>query len=351
MIALARPAMALWSIGRRREARLRPHVRARGRALPAAASEEVASMCRALIYLGQPVLLDNLLFQPESSLVNQVYMPRELHMLNLAGFGMIAWDGRTHRPERPFRYATTALPVFDRNLKALAEKLTPECVIAHVRGVAYSTAAKVSHLNTHPFCFDGCAVALAHNGDLYRFDEMKRDLLDYVRPEIARHISGSTDSEWIYALILSQLDDPLGSPDGPELLDAVRRSLAIIRDVRARHAIAISSSVNLFIATGQRVLGVRYCFDFGCYRSEGPELVHEANLSYLSLWYTTGRDFGRHEGEWKMIGGEQMADSLIIASEPLTRNQATWLEVPEYSAVYGSLLDNQPTIEVHPLDV
>lgn len=306
-------------------------------------------MCRALVYLGEPVLLDNLLFRPESSLVNQAYMPRMLHMLNLAGFGMMAWDRRSHRPEVPFRYVTPALPVFDRNLKSLAEKLAAECVIAHVRGVAYSTSVNISTQNAHPFCFEGCKVALAHNGDLYRIGEMKADLLRHIRPEIASCIAGSTDSEWIYALLLSQLADPAGPSDGPELLDAVARTLAIIRDVRARHGIAVSSSINLFITNGREVIGVRYCFDFGCYRTERPEQVHEANLSYLSLWYTTGREFGLHEGEWKMIGGEQTADSVLIASEPLTHDTATWLEVPEYSAVYASLLGDRPTIEVHPL--
>ena len=41
-------------------------------------------MCRALVYLGQPVLLDNLLYQPDSSLVKQAFMPRKLRMLNNA---------------------------------------------------------------------------------------------------------------------------------------------------------------------------------------------------------------------------------------------------------------------------
>jgi glutamine amidotransferase len=308
-------------------------------------------MCRALIYLGRPIPLDNLLFRPESSLVNQALLPRKLQMLNLAGFGMMAWDSRSHHPEVPFRYATPSLPVFDRNLRALATKLTPECVIAHVRGVAYAPTSHVSEINTHPFCFDRCTIALAHNGDLYRIDDMKRDLLNHIRPDMARHIAGSTDSEWIYALILSLLDDPHASPDGEELLSAVRRALAIMRDIRAKHGITISSSVNLFITTGEKVLGVRYCFDFGCYPSERPEQVHEANLSYLSLWYTTGRDFGFYDGEWKMIGGEETADSLLIASEPLTHDTAAWLEVPEYCAVFGSLRGDQPAIEVHPLNL
>lgn len=306
-------------------------------------------MCRALVYLGEPVLLDNLLFRPESSLVNQSYKPQMLHMLNLAGFGMMAWSRDSHRPDIPYRYLSETLPVFDRNLKSLAEKLMAECVIAHVRGVAYATTVNISTQNTHPFCFPGCKVALAHNGDLYRIGEMKADLLNLIRPEIARQISGSTDSEWIYALLLSQLEDPTGDAGGDELLHAVERTLAILRDVRARHGIAISSSANLFITNGREVIGVRYCFDFGCYRNERPEQVHEANLSFLSLWYTTGCRFGLHEGEWKMVGGDSTATSLIIASEPLTHDTATWLEVPEYSAVRASLHGERPTIAVYPL--
>ena len=61
-------------------------------------------MCRALIYLGQPILLDDLLFRPDSSLINQAYMPKMLHMLNLAGFGLMAWDRDSHAPEVPYRY-------------------------------------------------------------------------------------------------------------------------------------------------------------------------------------------------------------------------------------------------------
>jgi hypothetical protein len=39
-------------------------------------------MCRALLYLGQPVLLDTPLFRPDSALMRQSIMPRMLHTLN-----------------------------------------------------------------------------------------------------------------------------------------------------------------------------------------------------------------------------------------------------------------------------
>ena len=307
-------------------------------------------MCRALAYLGQPVLLDNLLYQPDSALVKQAYMPKMLHLLNLAGFGLKAWDRGSTEPLKPYSYASTSLPVFDRNLKSLAEKIHPTCVLAHVRGVTYSTEVEISLQNVHPFQFPGMRLALAHNGDLARFGEMKPHLLEHIQPEIINLIRGTTDSEWIYALIVSQLPDPRSVCAADEIVRAVDRALSIIREVRARLGIATSSSVNLFLTTGEQLAAVRYCFDFGCYKTEDPARVHETNLTFLSLWYTSGREYGHHGGEWKMIGGADTADSIMIASEPLTRDTSTWLEVPEYSMIYADTRTGRPTVEIHYLD-
>jgi len=307
-------------------------------------------MCRALAYLGQPVLLDSLLYQPDSALVKQSFMPKMLHQLNLAGFGMKAWDRGSLDPHKPYSYASTALPVFDRNLKALAEKIRPTCVLGHVRGVAYNTEVEISLQNVHPFQFPGVRLALAHNGDLARFAEMKPYLVESIRPEIVNMIRGTTDSEWIYALIVSQLADPRGAGAADDLVRAVDQAFAIIRKVRAQLGIATSSSVNLFLTTGEQIAAVRYCFDFGCYRTEDPAKVHEANLTFLSLWYTSGTEYGFHDGEWKMTGGADTADSIMIASEPLTRDTTTWLEVPEYSMIYADTRSGRPTVEIHYLD-
>lgn len=303
-------------------------------------------MCRALLYLGKPVLLDNLLFQPDSALVRQSYMPKMLHMLNLAGFGLRAWDSASHRPEQPYSYGSASLPVFDRNLKSLAEKIRPDCVLAHVRGVSYSTAVEISLQNVHPFQFEGQPWALAHNGDLAGIAEMKPLLAPHVRPELLSRIRGTTDSEWIYALFASQLRQ--SDEDG--VFGAIQRTLEILRDARRRLGIAYSSSVNLFISNGRQLAALRYCFDFGCYRTDSPGRVHEANLSFLSLWYTLGRDYALHEGEWTMTGGAANADSVLVASEPLTRDTAAWVELPEYGALFAELRDGRPYVSVRLLD-
>ena len=78
--------------------------------------------------------------------------------------------------------------------------------------------------------------------------------------------------------------------------------------------------------------------------------IHEANLAYLSLWYTAGRDYGLHDGEWKMTGGVENADSILIASEPLTRDTAAWVEVPEYGMMHAELKNGRPVVTLACLD-
>jgi hypothetical protein len=78
--------------------------------------------------------------------------------------------------------------------------------------------------------------------------------------------------------------------------------------------------------------------------------MHEANMNFLSLWYTAGRGYGLHDGEWKMTGGAEHADSILIASEPLTRDVASWVEVPEYSLLHARIAGGRPAVRIHYLD-
>ncbi len=68
-------------------------------------------MCRALLYLGSRTRLDDLLYEPDNALVKQACNPRMLNMLNLAGFGMKAWDEASDAPGIPYSYSADWLPV------------------------------------------------------------------------------------------------------------------------------------------------------------------------------------------------------------------------------------------------
>ena len=307
-------------------------------------------MCRVLAYLGRSTPLEHLLYATDSSLARQAYSPRMMaSFVNLAGFGLAAWDDASPRPEEPFVYRATALPTHDPNLRALARKLEPTCVLAHVRGITEGLPAVVSQQNTHPFRFEDAHVALAHNGHLREFGRMRFDLLEHIRPELARRVEGTTDSEWIYVLLLSQLEDPYGVPERDELAAAVVRTLELLRDARTRHGIATASPANLFVTTGTTLVATRFSFDHGWYPGDDDPLL-ELDLAYVTLWYTLGAEYGEREGEWLMSGGE-ISRSLLIASEPITADTSTWLEVPEYSLLTAARTDGTVVTELHDLDV
>jgi glutamine amidotransferase len=297
--------------------------------------------------------MEGILYEADSALVRQSYSPRMMNaFLNLAGFGMAAWDETSIHSEEPFTYQVTTMPNYDRNLRSMCRKLAPTCLLAHVRGVTWTPSAVISELNLHPFRFAGAKVVMAHNGHLRDFDAMRFDLLEHVRPELSRQIAGTTDSEWIYALVLSQLADPEAMPDAAELAAATVTALEILRDVRARNGIDTSSPVNLFLATGQCLVATRYVMDYGWYPGDDPML--EVDLPYVSLWYTAGRSYVDSDGEWHMIGDDVddgLPQSLIIASEPLTADTSTWMEVPEYSLLSASQDGDGLAVEVVALDV
>jgi glutamine amidotransferase len=306
-------------------------------------------MCRILAYVGEPLPLNTLLFDTDNSLVRQSYSPRMMNTyLNLAGFGMKAWEPRSLRPGEPFTYRSTILPSFDRNLRSMSAKLAPTCLLAHVRGVTDSADAIVADTNLHPFQFAGARVVLAHNGHLRHFSRMRYALLEHVRPELAQRIEGTTDSEWIYALILSLLDDPCGTPEAHELGDATAKALRILRGLRRAHGIDTSSPVNLCLTTGRAVVATRFSFDYGWYPPEDEML--ETDLPFVSLWYAIGGEYRADGGNWQMTASEPPR-SAIIASEPLTTQFSRWLEVPEYSMLTAELTPSGLVFQTRDLDV
>ena len=72
-------------------------------------------MCRLLGYIGQPIALDHVLFETDSSLVRQSYSPRMMAtFLNLAGFGMAAWYPNSIRADDQLIYRVTTMPATGR---------------------------------------------------------------------------------------------------------------------------------------------------------------------------------------------------------------------------------------------
>lgn len=302
-------------------------------------------MCRVLAYLGESMLLDDLFYKPDNSLVKQSYHPRLMtHMLNLAGFGFAAWNKESINPDIPFYYRIHSLPFYDENLKNLALKINTTCLISHIRGIRYDEENVVSNQNCHPFKFPNSQIAFAHNGTLVGFEEMLTDLNRYIPLKYRRYVHGTTDSEVLYALFLSCLDEISEPLSMERVFSALAESLKILDKIRKKNRIAIASPLNFIISNGEFIVASRFVFDYGQY----PEGYHSPHTGYHSMWYTYGEAYNDCDGSYQMKASETMK-SIIVASEPLTEDTTTWIELPEYSFIGAKIVNNQLIIRI--LDV
>jgi glutamine amidotransferase len=285
-------------------------------------------MCRVLSYIGEPIIMEDLIYKPSNSLVVQSYNPKFMfHYKNFSGSGFIAWDQSMRDKKHPFLYKSKNLPFYDRNLLNLTKHVEADCAIAHVRGGALTKNAIVIDSNTHPFLFPGAPIALAHNGTLKKLNDIKPELADFIDKKWLSKMRGTTDTEWIYATLLTHLCQGRKTKFSTDaVVDALQKTYDHIQKLRLKKGIDAPSPVNLFISNGDMIIIARFVYDFGNYSKS----LREAHLRYHTLWYTYGEQFAvDKEGIYQMMPGDPR--SIICSSEPLSVDTTRWLEVPEYS--------------------
>jgi len=139
-------------------------------------------MCRWLAYSGSPLSIEDLLYRPEHSLIDQSLHSRlGAETTNGDGFG-VGWygDGDT-----PGVYRSIEPAWNDRNLRDLAAHIRSPLVLAHVRAAIGSA---VQQTNCHPFQHGRWL--FMHNGFIGDFDKVKRDLVLAVDPSLYASIEG-----------------------------------------------------------------------------------------------------------------------------------------------------------------
>ncbi|MBB5868121.1 glutamine amidotransferase [Allocatelliglobosispora scoriae] len=268
-------------------------------------------MCRWLAYSGSPILLDELLFKPAHSLIDQSrHSTLGVETTNGDGFG-VGW------------YATPASPgVFrgigpawnDRNLVNLASTVTAPIFLAHIRA---STGTPVQETNCHPFRFQNWL--WMHNGSIAEFARLKRDLVLGVDPGLYPAIEGSTDSEVMFflALTFGLRDDPPG---------AVERAVGFIEAVAAQHGVDHSVQMTVATSDGTRLWAFRY------------STVRQSRSLFYSTDVRALRELHPENAQLLQVSDE----ARLIVSEPLGQMAGAWNAVPE--SAYGVIQEGQDLI-------
>ena len=254
-------------------------------------------MCRWLAYSGAPVLLEEVLFKTDHSLIDQSLRALDSSSTtNGDGFG-VGWYG--HR-DVPGVYKDIRPAWNDNNLQALAGQIESSMFLAHVRA---TTGSPVQRTNCHPFHHKKWL--FVHNGLINDFEALHRDLAFAVAPELFPSIQGTTDSELMFLLALSY-----GMEN--DVKAGIARMAGMVEHIASSHDVENALQMTLGISDGESLYAFRYS-------TEGRS---------RSLFHSASRDATM---EIAPDAGRFSKDARAIVSEPLNDLESEWVAVPEAS--------------------
>lgn len=270
-------------------------------------------MCRFIAYLGSPIKLEALLYNPTNSLIKQSYAAREREVpLNGDGFGIGWYDSSEDLEPCVQSYITPAWS--NRNLQRLSAKISAPNIFAHVR--AASPGLIVMETNVHPFKYQN--LLWMHNGSSAEFELIRRKLRASLPDRLYNFIQGTTDSEHAFAVFLNFLEKPPFEADAKAMRSALVKTIKQLDERTLEVGITKPSFYNFAVTNSTEIVVSRY-------RSNDSE-------PSASLHYWRGKHFKvLPDGEYNIENAESRkdAESVIISSEILTDHAEDFPDVPE----------------------
>ncbi|GJD95460.1 class II glutamine amidotransferase [Methylobacterium iners] len=246
-------------------------------------------MCRWIAYRGYTTALEHYVTEPTHSLVSQsIHALESTAATNGDGFGL-GWYG--DHPE-PGLYREIRPAWSDENLRYLCRHLLSHLFFAHVRA---ATGTPITRQNCHPFA---CGTWLfMHNGYIGDWTRLRRQIEALIPNELYPSRAGTTDSEAIFLAILGA--GLLGPGPRRDPIDATVRTLAALTDLVGGIDDGHPFRFTAALADGRDLYAFRYA----------------ANDAANSMYYRASDE------------------GVVVVSEPLDREHANWIAVPDNSVV------------------
>ncbi|NHA70239.1 class II glutamine amidotransferase [Phycicoccus flavus] len=292
-------------------------------------------MCRVLAFIGPETPLENLLLTPTNSLVNQALDPERHPELQLAGWGFGAWSEHLLKPEDPFVYRRPMAAFYDDNLERIVPSLRASTMLAHVRAAAYDAKVVLADENCHPFSFSGTPWIVAQNGYLPNWQILQRELLRHCDDTYLEQMKGSTDTEFLYVLLLSLLE---GDRD-EDVQRAVEELVRLIAAAMKELDLPGLTKLKMALVAPNRIIGVNVGLghdgetdpegDWEQLRRSEPTSDDFAKSMLLEpMYFLMGSDFEKDETTYRFeTSDEGEATGAIFASEALTDDTDGWSEL------------------------
>lgn len=280
-------------------------------------------MCRLIIYKGRKIFIEDLLVKPENSLlcqsrdssyhpgVDDEYNKRNI-LVNGDGFGLAWYSDIPNKGSCVVKMITPAWS--DVNLLNLSKYIDSSLIFGHIRAAAsgHDSMAEqiISTFNCHPFKYGRWT--FMHNGGIAEFLKIKRQFCNIMDDKCYQGISGSTDSEHIFALFLSLLPS---RDDYVSILDfttTVHKTIIIVLNICKQNNIHGGCSLNLCFSDGINVVCTRF---------------RDKDGDPPSLYYNYGSEFKCEKGI--VFATSKEGTEIIITSAPLSKDEINWTLIPK----------------------
>lgn len=230
------------------------------------------------------------------------------------GWGIVTYeDGEPHLQKQSWA------AYHGEHFQRAAAKTYSKTVLAHIRR---ATIGASTIENTHPFAFENWA--FAHNGTVPGFSKIRDQLCDLMSDERARGIRGETDSEHVFAYLLSLMDEQ-PHEDIPKVLAHATAEIASLAKTAAPNR---KLGLNLMLTNGEQVYGT--CLGRTLYYVERDGVYDCEICGFPHIHHDSKHDY------WGMV----------VASEPITHEK--WTQIPDGSTWRVSRDDR--SISVSPIE-
>ena len=204
-------------------------------------------------------------------------------------------------------------------------------MFAHVR--AATPGMTVDEINCHPF--QSGPFLWMHNGHVTEFQKIKRRLIGALDEDHFAALIGTTDSEHIFALFLTELKKTGGENSPDSLITAITNTISLLNSWSKEACIQEPNYYNFALTDGETIITTRY--------------VSDPSLEAASLYYSTGENF-IFQDPASTIATRPNDNTLLIASEPLTRKEKNWTKVPNNHMIIDSRANGFEVRPILPVD-
>jgi glutamine amidotransferase len=267
-----------------------------------------------MAWLGQPLVLDTLLFDAPHGIVDQSLHARMgAEPTNGDGFG-VGWYGIG---DGPGVFRSVAPAWSDSNLRHLAAHIESPLFMVHVRA---AIGSPVQELNCHPFRHGRWL--FVHNGYINEFHRLRRDAMLALDPELFADVQGTTDTEVVFHLALT-----FGLEQDP--IAALERTVGFIEDMARERGIEDPVQASFGVSDGESLWAVRYA----------------SGGSARSLYVSADPETIRHLHPENPRFARLTQDDRLVVSEPFSDLPGVWEPVPEATALTvqrGGVLEMRP---------